>query len=410
MIFIILLLTVLSFTACGTVTPKPTNEPTPVEDEVLNDSINKVYEYAAQMIADKANNPADFSKGGFSWDTESKKDSWRYFNGVMIDGLAIVSDEGLEYTKKFILGNLNADGTPKNYHEAELDSVPMGLSLFYLLDGENAELAKKAIAYIFAELDKQPYFENCGGNYIHKLTWTDFHIGLDGLYMAQPFLMRCADAISKGRLTLYRNGGEVAAETIYKEVLTRMLWVADNMYDEGFNLYHHGWNAEQNFGNGHFWLRGIGWYAVALTDITELMPPEYKEDMKEAIFKLVEGMMQYQDKESKLWYNVVNNPTLENNLLETSGSAMMAYTMIKCARLGFLPTDYGDEGLEIFKKLVELKMVEKDGVLSVTDIYQKSGVYTDDAKYTVNPYIADEAKGTGVLIMTAVEADRYTSE
>ena len=50
-------------------------------------------------------------------------------------------------------------------------------------------------------------------------------------------------------------------------------------------------------------------------------------------------MLQYQD-ESGMWYQVVNVGGMDRNYLETSGSSIMAYALLKGVRLGFLPESY----------------------------------------------------------------------
>ena len=47
----------------------------------------------------------------------------------------------------------------------------------------------------------------------------------------------------------------------------------------------------------------------------------------------MESMAKFQD-ESGMWYQVVNMGGREKNYLETSGSAIMAYSMLKGVRLG----------------------------------------------------------------------------
>ncbi len=404
------LIFVLLLTACQAKPEAGVSEYT--KTEVLN-KVNIIEKYTSQLLAMPINNPKDLSKGGFLWDTEKKKDSWRYFNGVMLDAFASCGgSDGLNYVKASLLANINSDGSGKSYHAMELDSVPMGLSLFYFLEDEHAELFKKTIQFVYSELEKQPVFDQCGMNYLHKTTWKEYHIGLDGLYMAEPFLMRCASAIDAGLLTLKSaDGTMVTAEELYELVFKRLHWVAENMCEPASGLYHHGWNAETSKGNGHFWSRGIGWFAVALVDIAELMPDEARTAALTAdMQKLFDGMLKYADASTGLWYNIVNAAGLENNKLETSGSAMMAYSMLKAYNLGLVSESYAKAGLKAFNSLVETKVVEKDGLLSVIDVYQKSGVCNDDEGYTKNPYLPDEGKGTGLLIMAAKQAKAYTEK
>lgn len=370
-------------------------------------NVEIIQAYAKQLLSDSKNNPENFATGGFVWDTESKSDSWRYFNGVMMDAfLSLEGDEYVEYAEKFYNDNIAEDGTIQNYLRGELDSVPAALGLFHLLDSENADRYKVAINYIYNELEEQTAYPECGGNFLHKSSWKKFQIGLDGLYMAQPFLIRCANAIDERKLTLTaKDGHSVTAEEIYEAVYHRMYWVAENMYDETSKLYHHGWNVEEASGNGHFWGRGIGWYAVALVDVIEAMPEgENRDKLIGELPKLFDGMISYQDAETGLWYNVVNNPELEKNELETSGSAMMAYALMKACNNDWVGETYGTAGLKAFNGIVETKVVKTGETYSVTGIYQKSGVEVMDEGYVKNDYVADEGKGTGVLIMASTLA------
>lgn len=48
----------------------------------------------------------------------------------------------------------------------------------------------------------------------------------------------------------------------------------------------------------------------------------------------MDAMLKYQD-ESGMWYQVVNFGGMDKNYLETSGSSIMAYALLKGVRLGF---------------------------------------------------------------------------
>lgn len=380
-------------------------------------NVDKVLSYAAQMRDE--NQKDNLSEGPFSWDTEGKSDTWRYFNGVMMDAFLMTGNaDNEEFVQKFYDDNIDENGTIPDYATGELDSVEAARGLFDLLDTEqNSDRYKKAIQFVYSELEKQMTYDNCGGNYQHKQTedrkptesWSTWNIGLDGLYMAEPFLMECANAIADGTLTLENaDGSEVTADSIYQAVYKRMDWVATTMKDESTGLYHHGWNVDESKGNGHFWSRGIGWYAMAQVDVIEMMPvDEYRTAMIRQLPGFFDAMLKYQDAETGMWYNVVNQDSdLEKNRLETSGSAMMAYALMKAYNNGYV-TDakYGEAGLKAFNGIAEEKISGSEDSYTVADIYQKSGVGDSDAYYCEQEYVNDEAKGTGALIMAATLAN-----
>lgn len=373
-------------------------------------NVEKVLSYAAQMRDENTKENSNYASGGFTWDTEGKKDSWRYFNGLMMDAFLMTGDQdNIAYAEQFYDANITDDGTISNYAEGELDSVEAARGLFDLLDGQNDEKYQKAIQYVYSQLEEQKSYENCGGNYQHKGSWTDWNIGLDGLYMAQPFLMECANAINAGKLTWQdADGSVVTAEEIYHAVYERMTWVATTMKDEVTGLYHHGWNVEKENGNGHFWSRGLGWYAMAQVDIIEMMPEGAERNtMISQLQAFFDAMLNYQDSETGMWYNVTNRGAdLTDNKLETSGSAMMAYALMKAYNNGYVAAaKYGEAGLKAFNGVVDNKVSGDEGNYTVVDIYQKSSVETSDEGYCQNEYVNDEAKGTGALIMAATLAN-----
>lgn len=382
----------------------------PATDSSTSANVEKVLSYAALMRDNNTKKNGDYASGGFTWDTEGKADSWRYFNGLMMDAFLMTGDQkNIAYAEQFYDANIADAGIISDYAEGELDSVEAARGLFDLLDSQNDEKYKTAIQYVYTQLEKQTSYEDCGGNYLHKDSWKDWNIGLDGLYMAQPFLMECANAIEPGTLTLIdKENNTVAANDIYQAVYNRMEWVATTMKDDATGLYHHGWNVENENGNRHFWSRSLGWYAMAQVDIIEMMPEGTARDtMISQLTAFFDAMLNYQDSETGMWYNVTNRGAdLDNNKLETSGSAMMAYALMKAYNNGYV-TDakYGEAGLKAFNGVVESKVSGDEGNYTVADIYQKSSVETSDEGYCQNEYVNDEAKGTGALIMAATLAN-----
>ena len=129
----------------------------------------------------------------------------------------------------------------------------------------------------------------------------------------------------------------------------------------------------------------------------------------EGIFKqMLSGILQYQDEESKLFYQVIDKGDTAGNYLETSGSAMIAYAILKGCRMGILLTEkYAGKGEEILRSLIDNKLVEKDGVLHLTGICQMAGLGPADrperdgsiAYYLSEKIVEDDPKGVGPLMM-----------
>ena len=102
----------------------------------------------------------------------------------------------------------------------------------------------------------------------------------------------------------------------------------------------------------NFWLRALGWYSMALLDTLDKCEPDEScqkdyDNLRQVFVDLTDSMLKFQD-ESGLWYQLPALGGKEPNYLETSGSAIMAYSLLKGVRLGFLPESYRAYGLKAF--------------------------------------------------------------
>lgn len=380
-------------------------------------AINSIRNYANTLRANSTIGGGvyqydNYSEGHFAWDSESKNRGWTYYNGVMMDAfMKIGTQDMLDYVVEFYDDNLDSEGAPVNeWNNGEVDSIPMALALFDLLgkdDNAQNEQYAAAIQYVYDKLSQQEILDSTyGGNYRHKMVtsgaWEDWKFGLDGLYMANVFMMEYGKALDKGLLT----NDSITSTKINADVAARFHWVATTMRDETTGLYHHGWNGSE--GNGVFWGRSMGWYAVALAETIELTSSAHKEQLIADLKLLFDGMLEWQDEETGMWYNVVNlTDTTAGNRLETSVSSMMAYTMIKAYREGWVDdAKYYEAGLRALDGIMT-NMVQDDG--SIKDTYRSASVSATLADYLVeSKYEEDEAKGVGPLIMAAAADHSWT--
>ena len=381
------------------------------------EDVRTVRQYADQLRED--NLKEDYTTGGFTWDTERRETSWRYFNGFMIDALLrLGGEENVRYAGAFYRDHILPDGSVRDYLPGYLDSVESARALFRLIPvSDSPEDYFRAIQWVYSQLESQTVYLQCGRNYLHHQEENGkpaesslrYPIFLDGMYMTQPFLAECAASIRRGELALTdRKGRQVSAEQLEEEILNRYVWMRAYLYDPEKGLYQHGWNVTASSANGHYWGRGIGWLAMSMADVIELLPEGPGRDrMTVLLAELLDGMLAYQDPSTGMWYNVVDRgEDLPENRLETSVTAMMAYTLVKAWNIGAVTDErYLVKGLEAFHGVTEQKMYLQDGRLHVRDTYLKSGVGETDGYYCTQPYTEDEAKGTAALLMAAAEIE-----
>lgn len=355
----------------------------------------------------------------FSWDNEKRTPSvkpylfdWSYYNGVVMEGLYDTyearPDEGAEY-KNYVLEYLNAmlvtDGNGVHH---------LNRSLAGYVDHHGADCYKTA-ALVMKAFDENPayadvmaelyrdltdpkhvnskgdvvvekYTENAlGNNYWH--CWAGgqppkYKVWLDGIYMLQPFLAHYAAKI-----------GDTKQLAVINE---RLNWVADVMLAPN-GMYYHACNSREDVCAYH-WTRAMGWYAMAMVDVMEVLPECYIEERKAALKLFADGMLKYQD-ESGLWANLADQPVTATNRLEVSGTAMMIYMMLKGVRKGWLNESYREPAIKAFNAIVNTKL--HDNVLE--DIYLKASANNTNNYEITEYYLPDEGKGSGPFIMAYSE-------
>ena len=112
-----------------------------------------------------------------------------------------------------------------------------------------------------------------------------------------------------------------------------------------------------------------------------------------------------------MFWQVVDQGGREGNYLETSGSAMIAYAMMKGARLGFVDKRFAKVGEEVFNGICKEYLTETDGKLNLGGICLMAGLGPESNRkrdgtfeyYISEPIVENDAKGTGPFVMAYTE-------
>lgn len=275
-----------------------------------------------------------------------KPSTWNYIDGCMIKAIldlyAIKGDKKfLEFADSFIDYFVQEDGSIHSYDPLEynIDNVNAGKTLFELYKLTGKEKYRKAIETIYSQVKFQPRTKE--GNFWHKLIYP-YQVWLDGLYMGQPFYVQYEAEF---------NNCENIMDSFHQ-----FMNVYEIMRDPKTGLYYHGYDstkqifwADKETGlSKNFWIRALGWYSMALIDTVAVMPDQFQEQKDKlcSIYKeLIDSMLKFQDP-SGMWYQVVDQGGKEGNYLETSGSAIFAYSIMKSVRMGILDKSYFKHGLK----------------------------------------------------------------
>lgn len=341
---------------------------------------------------------------------QGEKPSWNYIDGCMIKAVLELyhirkDPKYLEFADDFIDYFVREDGSIDSYDPKEynLDNVNAGKTLFDLYHLTGKEKYRKAIDTVYSQLQGQP--RTSTGNFWHKKIYPN-QIWLDGLYMAQPFYMQYELTYNEGK----------NCQDSYEQFLN----VYKLMRDLRNGLYYHAYDdSRESFWcdkvtglSDNFWLRALGWYAMALIDTMEILPESMSQEKTQLLKiyqELIDSMIPYQDEKSGMWYQVVNRGRIRPNYLEASGSAIFAYAIMKSVRLGFLAPSYFDYGKKAFDGICEKYLSEKDGELQLGGICLVAGLGNKEMRegtfdyYMREPVVQNDAKGVAPLILAYVE-------
>ena len=410
-------------------TAQPTAQPTPEPElgDLSQERISAAMEKARKYIEDltvnsTVNVPAQVVADDmkfFTWDNEKRRPGskaylyeWSYYNGVVMEGLWRIYEADPEnnaqyqaYVKEYLDAMAETDESGHNvlsstragyvdYHGA--DCYKTAALMLYASEGNDVymeicrdlyqDLTDAAHANTNGHIVAAEYTEEAlGHNYWHS--WSgdkppQYKVWLDGIYMLQPFIANYA-----------AKTGDTAQLALVQE---RLGWVAETLLAPN-GLYYHAANSAESVCDFH-WTRAIGWYGMAMVDAMEAMPDEYMEERKEALKTFVDGLLQYQDK-SGLWANLADREVTATNRLEVSGTSMIAYTILKGVRNGWLDESYKDAAVRAFVGMAEFKLDEK----GLHDIYFKASANGGNNYEKASDYLTDEGKGSGPFILAYSE-------
>ena len=337
-----------------------------------------------------------------------KKSGWDYIDGCMIMALLELYDTSkdekyLKFADYYEDFRISDDGTINGYKKDEwnIDNINGGKNLFTLYSLTKKEKYRKALDNLYDQVVRQPRTKE--GNFWHKAIYPN-QVWLDGLYMGQPFYMEYEATFNESK----------NIDDIYRQFFN----VEKIMKDSVTGLYYHGYDSEKKMFwadkstglSRNFWLRALGWFSMAMLDTLNKAPDRGSEQwnhLKKMFTDLQISMLKFQD-ESGMWYQVPNKPREGKNYLETSGTAIFAYSLMKGFRTQILDApELQGAGVKAFKGICEKYLSTEGGKLGLDGICLVAGLGPDKSPrrdgsfeyYMSEPIVKDDAKGVGPFIL-----------
>jgi rhamnogalacturonyl hydrolase YesR len=177
---------------------------------------------------------------------------------------------------------------------------------------------------------------------------------LDGLYMVSPFYAHYTSYYDSSNTTAYN-------DIVKQFTLTHTNCVNSNSSQTG--LLKHGYDSSHTAvwadaatgASPECWNRALGWYVIAIVDVLDYLPSSHPgfATLKSILVETVAGIKKAVDSDSSLWWLVMTQPGKTKNYIESSGSAMFVYAILKGIRIGYLDSaTYKSTAVTAYEKLV----------------------------------------------------------
>jgi len=160
------------------------------------------------------------------------------------------------------------------------------------------------------------------------------------------------------------------------------------------------------------WDRAQGWYAMALVDVLEYIPKDNAGHNTIVTYytRLMLALKRSADPITGAWWLVMSQPGREKKYIESSGSSMFVYALLKGIRLGYIPeSTYFATADKAYKYIVNAFVVkETNGTLSWTGTVQVGSLSGagDYDYYTSVPTDKNDLKGLSPFIMASLEYEK----
>lgn len=335
---------------------------------------------------------------------------WSYDYGVVLKGFELLwRQTGDRAYYRFIQDNMDdfiqEDGTIRGYRldEYNIDHINNGKLLFVLHAETKQDKYKKAAELLRNQLRSHP--RTSEGAFWHKQIYP-YQIWLDGLYMGSPFYLDYLLAFEDGE-----GLGDVTKQFILCERHTK---------DAKTGLLFHAWDEKrvqpwcdpETGLSANFWGRSLGWFVMALVDVLALLPVQHADyqELVRILNDTLAAIRKFQDPESGVWYQVVDQGGRKGNYLEASASSMFTYAMAKGIRLGVLDDGWRETLDQAYRGLIaEFVLETKEGWVNLNKNCQVAGLGGADkrdgtyAYYISEPIVTNDQKGLGAFLQACAE-------
>jgi unsaturated rhamnogalacturonyl hydrolase len=323
--------------------------------------------------------------------------SWQYPQGLFLEGMWRVyqrtgNTQYYNFIKSWVDRFVTGSGLGSTISLDSLDNMMPGVLLCHLYEATNDNKYKTAAQQIRNRLNTYP--GTTDGGLVHNTSLGD-ELWLDGAFMLTDFLINYAYVFnddwsyneSSTQLIIYNNHLKYPA--------TKLAWHA---WDENGSA---SWANPTTHLSPEVWCRALGWYVVACTEVLEKLPMDHpdRQAVIDILAERLEGIKNYQDSTTGLWYDVVDKGDLPDNWVEESGGCMYTYALSKAIDAGFVSADdYDPTARKGYEGILSNIALDQTGKTNLYGTCEGTGAGSPYSYYINRSQVTNDNHGQGAFL------------
>ena len=365
----------------------------------------------------------------------STNPKWSYVMGIeleaMYDTFLKYGDTSiLDYCKMYTDKMIGQEGDITGYKlkDYNLDNIRTGHFVARMYEKYPEGKNLKALKLLMSQLENQPRTE-ADGVFWHKAIYA-YQVWLDGIFMGLPFhALTASMLLSPDEAEAVYDDAVKQISVTYQRTLDPKTGLNRHAWDETHQMF---WADKQTGLSQHCWGRAQGWYTMALIELLDAVPQDYKSRnlIIDLLGKDLDAIVKWQDEKTGLWYQVMDSPGREGNYLEATCSSMFAYALLKAVRKGYVDDKYLKAGRKAYQGIIDnFIKVNPDKTISLTNCCSVAGLGPGISEkvleaapnvkentrrdgsyqyYLSEPIRDNDAKGVGPFIWASLEMENLS--
>ena len=334
--------------------------------------------------------------------------SWGYAKSLYLYGQYLVykrtgNPRYLQYIKVWmdshvdangVVTNTNAEGKLTEIKFDNLDSMLAGNLLLLLYQETREDKYKLAAERIRLRFNTYPRTKD--GGFWHAATKSrEWQLWGDGVFMSMPFLVRYGVIFGDSQYA-------------FDEATKQLTLYASHLNDPKTGLMFHAydesgqstWTDPTTKHSSEFWCRAMGWFGMTLIEVLELLPKNHpkRAELIVQVRQLVKAWAKFQDKQTGLWFQIVDKGDNASNWLETSSSSMYTYVTSMAIDRGYVDKSYLKVAQKAYSGVLSKISLDADGMTNITDICEGTNV-ADLAYYFARKRNSNDFHGLGAFLI-----------